>query len=168
MEEQTQSPGERLRERRLIADLRESGRLGTPLGLTSTPFKVDPEAIADAIVTGPRRYMVRRRRIEDGIDALLAEARATWLALARRHADPTRFVWAWRTWVRRLDTSTLNRLIDAHNRYFPIEANLPMDLRTGDYATFDGQDFRYARIDTAWLLAHFPEDHAAALAAATE
>ncbi len=25
----------------------------------------------------------------------------------------------------------LNELIDKHNRYYPIEANLPIDVRTG-------------------------------------
>jgi hypothetical protein len=109
--------------------------------------------------------MIRRRRIEQGIDDLLARAAAAWTDLARRHAgQPARFADAWRAWVASADTRTLNRLIDAHNRYFPAEANLPMSLHTGDYITFDGRDYRQAPIDDAWLLARFPADLDRALA----
>jgi hypothetical protein len=31
----------------------------------------------------------------------------------------------------KLDLSRLNELIEKHNRYYPIEANLPIDTRTG-------------------------------------
>ena len=32
-----------------------------------------------------------------------------------------------------LDLRKMNALIEAHDRYYPIEANLPTNLRTGDY-----------------------------------
>lgn len=45
------------------------------------------------------------------------------LELARREAEARLDV---RKRLQRLD-----HLIDAHNRYYPIEANLPVDLQTG-------------------------------------
>jgi hypothetical protein len=34
------------------------------------------------------------------------------------------------------DVKKMNALVEAHNRYYPIEANLAMDLRTGEYMIF--------------------------------
>jgi hypothetical protein len=154
-----QSPGEHLRERRLQADLQASGRLGTALNLHSSPFGVDADAISGALVTGPRRYMVRLRRIELGLERLQDEVRAAWLALARQHRhSPARFARAWREWVAAVDATTLNALIDSHNRWYPVEAKLPMDVRTGNYITWDGRDYRHAPVDAARLLAQFPAD----------
>jgi hypothetical protein len=163
------TPGMDLREQRLLADLEASGRLGTPLEATSLPFTVSTDEIARAIVSGPPRYATRRRRIEAEIDRLLADARATWRALAEEHAGrPARFARAWETWIAELDLATLNKLIDANNRYYPIEARLPVDIRTGRYITFDGLDYRYAPVDAAWLLARFPADLRQAQASAGE
>jgi hypothetical protein len=64
-----------LRERRLLADLEASGRLGTPLEATSMPFTLPPDEISRAIVSGPPRYATRRRRIEVTIERLLQNAR---------------------------------------------------------------------------------------------
>lgn len=41
----------------------------------------------------------------------------------------------------RLDVEGVNRLVDDHNRWYPAEANLPMDLRTGAYLVL-GVPFR--------------------------
>ncbi len=71
-----------------------------------------------AIVAGPPAYMIRRRRIEDLRESLLGDLRAP-------SADE-RFM---RSVHQRL--TKLNALIEAHNRYYPIEANLPMDA-SGD------------------------------------
>lgn len=165
MQMRPRTPVDQAVEEHLQADLAASGRLGTALEIQSTPFRIAAEELAGAVVTGPRRYMVRLRRIEQGSERLLEDARAAWLALAARHAaDPVRFARAWRAWVAEVDTTALNALIDAHNRYYPIEANLPMDIRTRDYVTYDGRDFRWSPVDAAWLLARHPADLAQAVA----
>jgi hypothetical protein len=86
---------------------------------------------------GPAAYMRRRRSIEDLAAAMVADIRAARARLAAQMlesrgerdddaideallADPPR------TFVR------LVELIEAHNRYYPIEANLPIDPRTGE------------------------------------
>lgn len=44
--------------------------------------------------------------------------------------------------ARTIDLAPLNDLIDAHNRYYPIEANLPMCVRTGRYLDGTGEVWR--------------------------
>jgi len=158
------TPGMDLRERRLLADLETSGRLGTPIEPLAMPFTVAPEEISRAIVSGPPRYATRRRRIEATLDRLLLSARHVWRGLADQHRGrPDRFASAWQAWLNDLDLTDLNRLIDANNRYYPIEARLRADIRTGAYITFDGRDYRYPAVTTEWLQARFPTDLAAAL-----
>jgi hypothetical protein len=48
-----------------------------------------------------------------------------------------------------VDLSRLNQLIDKHNRYYPIEANLPIDTRTGGVRGFRPM----AAVTADWLLA---------------
>ena len=61
-------------------------------------------------------------------------------------------------------SSQINELVERHNRYFPAEANLPMDIKTLDYVAFAGGDYRRRPLDAAWILARFPPDLDAALA----
>jgi hypothetical protein len=158
-------PGMDLRERRLLADLETSGRLGTPVEARAMPFTIAPEEISRAIISGPPRYATRRRRIEATIERLLVAARDAWHALADQHHDrPDRFAADWLAWLADLDVVELNRLIDANNRYYPIEARLRVDIRTGNYITFDGRDFRYPAVTAAWLALRFPADLATAQA----
>ena len=152
-------------ERHIQATLEASGRLGTPLNLTSTPFKIATEAVAGAVMTGPRRYMVRRKRIEQGREELLTGLAVIWREMAERHVDqPDAFARAWSRWVEGLDLTVLNGLIAAHNLWYPAEANLPMDIRTLDYVTPDGRDYREEPVSSAWLLARYPADLQRALA----
>jgi hypothetical protein len=160
------TPGMDLRERRLLADLEASGRLGTPLEASSLPFTVPSEEISRAIISGPPRFATRRRRIEQTVERLLVTAHAAWRALAREHrGSAPRFARAWHDWIAKAELDQLNKLIDANNRYYPIEARLRIDIRTGGYITFDGQDYRYEPVDAAWLLVRFPADLARALGA---
>jgi hypothetical protein len=86
------------------------------VGDTNAParnFKLSVEERLRAYVQGVPSHIRRRRRIED-LEARLVERLAEEAA-----ADVT------------ADLALLNDLIDRHNRYYPIEANLPVDLRTG-------------------------------------
>ena len=83
---------------------------------------------------GPPAYMRRKRQIED-LDAMLRAAVAEALTHAVEHEDPARREKAVAMARRALDEdpaiakvlAELNRLIAAHNRYYPVEANLPVD-----------------------------------------
>lgn len=48
------------------------------------------------------------------------------------------------------------QLIDRHNRYYPVEARLPMDPRTGDYVLVNGRPYRRQPLDVSWILERFP------------
>jgi hypothetical protein len=60
----------------------------------------------------------------------------------RQAADPRRR-------ADQLDLTRLNELIDKHNRYYPIEANLPIDTKSGG-----SRDFHpLPAVTVEWLLA---------------
>lgn len=75
-------------------------------------FTLTTEERLRAIVAGPPAWSLRKRRIEEMERALAAEV--------TEHGGTVAF-------GRKL--SELNALIEKHNRYYPIEANLPFDLR---------------------------------------
>ena len=72
-----------------------------------------------AYAQGVPGYMRRRRRIED-LEAKLIEKLAAAPAPAEVAASGEVVA----------DLALLNELIDRHNRYYPIEAQLPVDVRT--------------------------------------
>jgi hypothetical protein len=83
-------------------------------------FTLSLEERLRAYAQGVPGYMRRRRRIEDLEDKLLAA-----LAAAEATAETV----ASKAFV--ADLALMNDLIAKHNRYYPIEANLPVDLKTG-------------------------------------
>ena len=58
------------------------------------------------------------------------------MARARREetADDDAFALAWREVAAGWDFRRVNELIASHNAYYPIEARVPMNPRTGNYA----------------------------------
>jgi hypothetical protein len=90
---------------------------------TATPprnFTLSVEDRLRAYAQGVPGYIRRRRRIED-LEERLVEKIATAEAPAEATSTPAFAA----------DLALLNDLIDRHNRYYPIEANLPIDVRTG-------------------------------------
>ena len=63
---------------------------------------------------------------------------------------------AWRALAESWDFGDVNDLIERHNRWYPVEARLPMDPRTGDYALVNGERYSKAPLDAAWILQRFP------------
>ena len=92
-----------------------------PIDTVAPPrnFTLSLEERLRAYAQGVPGYMRRRRRIED-LEAKLIEKLAA--APAPADAAATAEVVA--------DLALLNDLIDRHNRYYPIEAQLPVDVRT--------------------------------------
>ncbi len=89
----------------------------------TTNFTIPTEERMRALVSGPPAYMRRRREIEDLEAAIRGAVRAVEEGRAR-DSDLSRL---------RIERQLvrLNTLIDQHNRYYPGEANLPMDPTTG-------------------------------------
>ena len=78
-------------------------------------------------LAGPPAYAVRKRRIEDLEEELVAAVR-----LITPPDDGSGLTWEdLLTTLMKKRFVTLNELIVSHNRYYPIEANLPLDVTTG-------------------------------------
>ena len=82
-------------------------------------FTLTIEERLRAYAQGAPGYIRRRKRIEDLQESLLGKLRAA--AVPAAEASSARFA---------ADLALLNDLISRHNRYYPIEANLPVDVRT--------------------------------------
>jgi hypothetical protein len=50
----------------------------------------------------------------------------------------------------------VNDLIGRHNRWYPVDARLPMDPRRRDYVLVNGRDYRLRPLDADWALARYP------------
>jgi hypothetical protein len=133
---------------RLASEARRNPLAGAPLRRRYGKGTVEPDRYL-ASAGGPLPHMRRLRAIEDETARVLARlARAR----AAHRGDPA----GWRRHVERLDFGALNELIERHNRFYPIEARLPMDPRSRDYVLVGGRSFRLEPLDTAWVLARFP------------
>jgi hypothetical protein len=95
------------------------------------------------------------------IDAAIARRRAeleqAYAALRREcGADREQFARRWRAHAEALDFGALNDLIAQHNEWYPIERDLPMDLRTRDYVKVGGRSYRRPVLGPQWVLEQFP------------
>ncbi|MCC6179214.1 MAG: hypothetical protein IT305_28230 [Chloroflexi bacterium] len=125
------------------------------------------ERVRAMIVGGAPAWSRRLKQIHDLTVAATAQLEQEWRALARRHQrHPDRFAQEWRRRADSVDFARINDLIDRHNRHFPTEANLPMDIRTRDYVGWNGGDYRRQHLTPAWVLDLFPPDLGQALAEA--
>jgi hypothetical protein len=110
-------------------------------------FRPEPDRYL-ASLGGPLPFMRRLRQIDDEIESLT-------IRLAQAYAERTDAA-SWRRLAERWDFGEVNDLIERHNRYYPIEARLPMDPRTRDYVKIGGRSYRREPLDAAWILARFP------------
>ena len=88
-----------------------------------------------------------RRRLGEAYGALQGEC----------VGDPQLFAARWRerarTWRFEPD---LNELIAQHNDWYPVERDLPLNPRTGDYVRVGGRSYRRPVLGPDWVLEHFP------------
>lgn len=77
-------------------------------------------------LSGPPAYIVRRRTIED-LEAALVDMIADLLATG----DDAAIAAGLKKRAITVRLARANTLVAAHNKYYPCEANLPMDPRTG-------------------------------------
>jgi hypothetical protein len=112
---------------------------------------------------GPLPHMQRLRRIDDETaehERALSEA---WRELAVDHrGDPAGFRRSWTRIAAVWDFDEVNDLIARHNAYYPAEARLPMDPRSGDFVPVLGRSYRRDPLDREWVLERFPPELARA------
>ena len=144
-------------ERVVRSDLDESSGIGRPLSSLARSTQRTVEAYLKAGVRP--RWMERIAEI-DHSSAFQKRA------YARRHRalreecgdDPAMFAERWRAIAGAARFDELNELIAQHNEWYPIERDLPMDLRTRDYVLINGRSYRRPLLGPEWVLEQFPAD----------
>jgi hypothetical protein len=155
-----EGPLERAARDRLARDLEGSPLVGQPL-LRRLSLRPGADAYLLSL-GGPLPYMQRLREIEAETAAHERALEAAWRDLAAATSDAATFAKRWRRRLARWSFSAVNELIERHNRYYPIEARLPMDVRSGDFALVNGERYERRPLDETWALERFPASLAAA------
>jgi hypothetical protein len=140
-------PSARERER-LVGEHELNAHAGAPLPRRIRRFRPEPDTYV-ASLGGPLPYMQRARLIEEETARhreRLAEA------YARMGSNPSR----WKRLAERWNFSEVNDLIERHNRFYPIEARLPMDPRSRDFVKVGGREYRLQPLDAGWIFEQFP------------
>jgi hypothetical protein len=115
-----------------------------------------PRAVENYLTAGgPPRWMERLAQIDRGIARERARLAEEYVSL-RRDSSRREFAERWRAFARRQRFDDLNELIDQHNEWYPVERNLPMDIRTRDYVLIHGRSYRRRQLDARWVLEQFP------------
>lgn len=143
-------------ERMLSRDLDEVDGLGRPLSRRARHAQRSVEAYLQA--GGRPRWMERVMEI----DRRVAEERRSHASAYRELRDECGADEALlaERWVERAHAFSfdgdLNHLIAEHNQWYPVERDLAMDIRTGDYVLINGRSYRRPHLDADWLLEQFP------------
>jgi hypothetical protein len=140
--EDPRSPAERLVERSKIG----AGATGQPLDERTRQRVRSIEAVlrGDALP----RYIRRAAEIER---ATREHLRALTEAYEQRTSAED-----WISTAQEWDFDQVNTLTEQHNAWYPIERDLPIDLRTRDYVLVNGHDYRKRLLDAQWVLERFP------------
>jgi hypothetical protein len=104
------------------------------------------------------RYMERLRDVDRGIAEQEGLLRRSYEDLRDEHAgDEEGFARAWRARAREWTfPDSLNEVIAQHNEWYPIERQLPVDIRTRDYVKIHGRSYRRPLLGPDWVLKKFP------------
>lgn len=147
---------ERMTVERLLKRSAEGGSAaGQPLSRRARQTQRSVEAYLKNGV--PPRWMERLVQIDRGTTRARERVERRYLALRDEcGADLESFARRWRATASSLSFEDLNDLIREHNDWYPIERDLPMDMRTRDYVRIGGRSYRRPEIGLAWVLDNFP------------
>ena len=147
---------ERREAERIAEDLAGSPVVGKPLPRRLRNFSHAADRYALSIA-GPPAYSRRMREIEEEVAAHEAALRVALDDLATSCGDDSAaFARRWRGLASRWRFDAVNELIARHNAYYPGEARLAMDPRTGDFVLVGGAPYRRRPLDATWVLERFP------------
>jgi hypothetical protein len=143
-------------ERLIGRDLDESSGKGRPL---SDRARQSVRSVERYLQGGVRpRWMERAVDVDGGIARerrLLERAYAELRETCER--DGGDFAERWRALAEAWPfPADLLALIDQHNEWYPIERDLPLNPRTGDYVRVGGRSYRRPRLGPDWILEQFP------------
>ena len=103
----------------------------------------------------PPRWMERLAEIDRLTRRARRDLEAAYRAL-REEVPAERFAERWRAVADAWSFEDVNELIAQHNEWFPIERQLPIDLRTRDYVLIHGRSYRRRELGPDWVLEKFP------------
>ena len=117
-----------------------------------------PSVVEAYLKAGVRpRWMERIAEIDHSIAFHKRDYARRYRQLRERYGDDTAaFAEHWREVAAAARFDELNELIEQHNEYYPIERDLPMDIRTRDYVLINGRSYRRPMLGPDWVLEHFP------------
>jgi len=151
--EREQAPVERV----IGRGLEEAQGVGKPLAERTRQRQRTVESYLKG--GSPPRWMERIGDIDRGIaEHHRRLERAHGLLADECGEDRALFARRWRQVAAEWSFERLNELIEQHNEWYPIERDLPMDLRTRDYVLVNGRSFRRPLLDPSWILARFPPE----------
>jgi hypothetical protein len=147
------SPAEKL----VRKDLDATTGIGKPISSRARMSQRTVEAYLKAGVKP--RWMERITEIDQSIAAQKRRlARAYRVIREECGSDRALFAERWRAFAHRCRFDELNELIEQHNEWYPIERDLPMDLRTRDYVLINGRSYRRTPLSARWVLERFPAE----------
>lgn len=150
-DDERRSPVERI----VGQDLDEQSGKGKPLSSRAAQTQRSIEAYLKAGVRP--RWMERVGDIDAGMARERRRLARAYRALQGECAgDAEMFAGRWRDCARSWDFDELNVLIEQHNAWYPIERDLPLNPRTGDYVRVGGRSYRRPLLGEEWVLEQFP------------
>jgi hypothetical protein len=141
---------------RLVAESLEDPRSGgRPFSSRTRELR---RSLEDYLRAGVRpRWMERLIEIERGTAREQRRLAKAYHELREEcGTDRHAFAERWRAIVAGWRFDELNELIRTHNEWYPVERDLPMDLRTRDYVLVAGRSYRRAELGPDWVLERFP------------
>jgi hypothetical protein len=142
-------------ERLVRKDLDETTGIGKPISSRALASQRSVEAYLKAGVRP--RWMQRITEIDDSIKHQRMRLGRSHRAIREEcDGDAELFAQRWTAFAARQNFDELNVLIAQHNAWYPIERDLPMDLRTRDYVLINGRSYRREPLSPEWVLRHFP------------
>jgi hypothetical protein len=111
----------------------------------------------------PPRWMERVAEIDRALKRERRMLAGEQRVLRTLHGDDVAgFAQAWRAFAaergRSREYRELNELIHAHNQWYPVERDLPVNPRTGEWVTVGGRSFLRPVVGTEWVLREFPAE----------
>jgi hypothetical protein len=99
-------------------------------------FSLNVDERIRALTIGVPAWAARKRKIEDDQERFVAELVAVHDELVATKRTSEQIEIALFAAANALDLEKLNDVVRRHNRYYPVEANLPMDRQTGSYLVY--------------------------------
>lgn len=143
---------------RVVRDHRDASVPGLGRRLSGHALQYQRSVEAYLKAGGRPRWMERVMEVDRGIAREQRRIEEAYRALQEEAGDdPAHFSRRWRAFVDAYAfDDRLNDLIRQHNDWYPIERDLPLNPRTGDYVRVGGRSYRRPVLGAAWVLEQFP------------